>query len=91
MGGYYKRIHTRRLSSLLSLSDEETETYLSEMVSSKQLFAKIDRASGIVVFERTQSPNELLNAWASDVSSLLVLVEKTCHIINKENMLHANA
>jgi 26S proteasome regulatory subunit N5 len=31
---------------------------------------------------------ETLSDWGSDISELLHLVEKTCHLINKENMLH---
>lgn len=85
---YYKRITSARLSSLLLLDEEKAEEFLSEMVSSKQLFAKIDRPAGIIVFEEKKSSNDVLNDWGGDVRSLLSLVEKTCHIINKENMIH---
>lgn len=52
---YYTNIRFQRLADLLQLSGEDTETYISEMVSEKKLFAKIDRPQGIVSF-RTISP-----------------------------------
>lgn len=36
----------------------------------------------------SQVAEETLSDWGSDISELLHLVEKTCHLINKENMLH---
>ena len=57
------------------------------MVSSKQLFAKIDRPTGIITFQATLDPSALVNAWSDDIVNLLNLVEKTCHAINKENMV----
>jgi len=50
--------------------------------------AKIDRPAGLVTFAPKVSPEETLSAWSSDLGSLLSLVERTCHLINKENMLH---
>lgn len=86
---YYKRIHTARLASLLALDSDKTEEYLSEMVSSGQLYAKIDRPAGIVTFARKETPNSVINSWSHDIGELLSLVETTCHLINKENMIHA--
>jgi len=85
---YYSRIKTARFAQLLQLDEDKTEEFLSEMVSSKQLFAKIDRPAGIIVFDQKKSSNDVLNEWGGDVRSLLSLVEKTCHIINKENMIY---
>lgn len=85
---YYTRIRFDRLSSLLSLEQKDTETALSEMVSEKFIYAKIDRPAGIVSFTRKKPAEEVLAEWSSDVSTLLGLVEKTCHLINKENMVY---
>mmetsp|Transcript_29938 Transcript_29938/g.41724 ORF Transcript_29938/g.41724 Transcript_29938/m.41724 type:complete len:447 (-) Transcript_29938:103-1443(-) len=84
---YYSRIKSERLAFLLGLSEEKTEAYLSEMVQSKQLHAKIDRPAQIVTFARKKTANEVVDEWSSDVSKLLGLVEKTCHLINKEMMV----
>jgi len=89
MGLYYSRITFKRLAQLLHLDPDKTESYLSEMVSSKQLYAKIDRPAGIVSFAKTPTSGEQLNTWSSDISELLSLVERTCHLINKENMVHS--
>eukprot|EP00463_Aulacantha_scolymantha_P001086 TRINITY_DN1755_c0_g1_i1.p1 TRINITY_DN1755_c0_g1~~TRINITY_DN1755_c0_g1_i1.p1 ORF type:complete len:156 (-),score=18.20 TRINITY_DN1755_c0_g1_i1:272-739(-) len=60
---YYTRITSERLAQLLRLDEEKTEKFLSEMVSSKQLFAKIDRPAGIIVFDKKKSSNDILNEW----------------------------
>jgi 26S proteasome regulatory subunit N5 len=88
VGGYYGKITSTRLGQLLKLEPSKTEVLLSEMVSSKQLVAKIDRPQGIITFTKPQPATEILNSYANDLSSLLSVVEKTCHMINKENMIH---
>lgn len=55
---------------------------------SKSVYARINRLSGIVVFRKTQTPSDVLNQWGSDVESLLKIVENTCHLIQRENMVH---
>jgi len=88
ISGYYSRISMARLSGLLQLGADKTEATVSDMVQAKQWFAKIDRPSGIVEFAQKKSANEVVDDWASDVSNLLNLVEKTCHLIHKETMMH---
>jgi len=85
---YYKRITTKKLSTLLSLTDRETELHLGRMVVSGSVYAKIDRPHGIVVFRKAQTPSSLLNNWGNDIDSLLKIVENTCHLIERENMIH---
>jgi 26S proteasome regulatory subunit N5 len=67
-------------------ASQKTELALSELVSSKQLSAKIDRPTGIVSFVRPETSASLLNDWAGDISNLLGLVESTTHLIQKEMM-----
>ena len=55
---------------------------------SKALIAKIDRPSGIVCFQIAKDSNEILNSWAVNLEKLLDLVEKSCHQIHKETMVH---
>jgi len=85
---YYKRITTKRLSALLSLNDKDTEKHLGRMVVSGSVYAKIDRPHGIVSFRKVQTPSALLNCWGNDIDSLLKIVENTCHLIERENMVH---
>ena len=88
VGAYYNRISLERLAQLLELEVAAMETQLCDMVSKKQLYARIDRPTGIVTFQAPKSPNELLNDWAGDIGALLTMLEGTCHLIHKENMIH---
>ncbi|CAL5417780.1 unnamed protein product [Camellia sinensis] len=69
----------------------EVEKHLSEMVVSKALVAKIDRPMGIVCFQAAKDSNDILNSWAMNLEKLLDLVEKSCHQIHKETMVHKAA
>ena len=76
------------MAELLDLKESEAEEFLSNLVSKKTVFAKVDRLDGIVQFAATQDPNEILNEWSNNLSSLMTLVNKTTHLINKEEMIH---
>jgi hypothetical protein len=68
---------------------QEAEKHLSDMVvNSKSLIAKIDRLMGVVSFRTAQDSNGILNSWATNLEKLLDLVEKSCHQIHKETMIH---
>ncbi|KAF9912767.1 26S proteasome non-ATPase regulatory subunit 12 [Lobosporangium transversale] len=86
---YYTRITTKRLTQLLDLPDKDCEEFLSKLVVSKTIYAKIDRPAGIVSFAKTKHPNEVLNEWSQNINSLLGLIEKTCHLITKEEIIHS--
>jgi 26S proteasome regulatory subunit N5 len=83
---YYKRIHMTRLAQLLGLTPERLEREVSSMVSDGSLYAKIDRPKDIVRFASPKTPEAVLSDWGSDIDNLLHLVERTTHLINKENM-----
>eukprot|EP00274_Cyanoptyche_gloeocystis_P001074 CAMPEP_0196663716 /NCGR_PEP_ID=MMETSP1086-20130531/53939_1 /TAXON_ID=77921 /ORGANISM="Cyanoptyche gloeocystis , Strain SAG4.97" /LENGTH=441 /DNA_ID=CAMNT_0041999635 /DNA_START=49 /DNA_END=1374 /DNA_ORIENTATION=+ len=85
---YYSRISSARLSQLLDLSPEETEKSLSDMVTTKALYARTDRPKGEVSFEQPKQPSEVLNEWAGGISKVLDLVETVCHLIHKESVTH---
>ncbi len=76
MAEYYQRVKSARLAQLLDLSEAETEKYISEMVSSGSVWAKIDRPKGIVTFRKRQEPNDQLNDWSHNINELLGLLEK---------------
>jgi len=88
---YYARVTLKRLADLLCLTLQEAEKHLSDMVNSKSLVAKIDRPMGVVSFRTTQNSNGTLNSWATSLEKLLDLVEKSCHEIHKETMIHKTA
>ncbi|CAH1793593.1 unnamed protein product [Owenia fusiformis] len=88
MAKYYTRVTTKRMSELLDLSEAETEEFLSTLVVNKTVVAKIDRLSGIVNFAQSKDPNEHLNEWSYNTNALMNLVNKTTHLITKEEMIH---
>ncbi|KAL1536664.1 26S proteasome non-ATPase regulatory subunit 12 A, variant 3 [Salvia divinorum] len=88
---YYSRITLKRLADLLCLTVQETEKHLSDMVVSKALVAKIDRPLGLICFQAAKDSNDILNLWSSNLEKLLDLVEKSCHQIHKETMVHKAA
>ncbi|XP_010246273.1 PREDICTED: 26S proteasome non-ATPase regulatory subunit 12 homolog A [Nelumbo nucifera] len=88
---YYSRIMLKRLAELLCLTIQEAEKHLSDMVVSKSLVAKIDRPMGTVCFQTAKDSNDILNSWAMNLEKLLDLVEKSCHQIHKETMVHKAA
>ncbi|XP_013794240.1 26S proteasome non-ATPase regulatory subunit 12-like [Limulus polyphemus] len=88
MAKYYMRVTLKRMSELLELSPEETEEVLSNLVVNKTVWAKADRLAGIINFSQQKDPNEVLNDWSRNLNSLMQLVNKTTHLINKEEMIH---
>src|SRR3569833_16551 len=84
---YYTRIKMGRLTQLLDLTEDETEKYFCELVSSKTIYAKIDRPAHIVSFAMPRDADDILNDWSSDMKSLLGLLERIDHLITKEEMM----
>lgn len=85
---YYTRIRLERMAELLDLPEDETEEFLSNLVVNKTVQAKTDRLARIINFAKHKDPNDLLNEWGHNVSTLMQLVSKTTHLINKEEMVH---
>lgn len=79
---YYTRITLTRLTSLLDLTQAQTEETLSRLVVSGTVWARVDRPSGIVTFSKRRSAEEVLNDWSSDMNKLLGFVEKTWMTMN---------
>lgn len=88
LSAYYKKIRLTRAADLLSLDVSELENNISTLVSEGALYARIDRPANQVSFAPTKIAEETLSDWAADISELLRLVERTTHLINKEQMLH---
>ena len=84
---YYTRITFPRLTTLLDLSEEETEKYISDLVCKKTVYARIDRPARIVNFETKRGPDEVLDEWSGSMKSLLGLLERVSHLMQKEEMM----
>ncbi|CAF4451318.1 unnamed protein product [Rotaria sp. Silwood2] len=89
MAKYYTRVRTQKIAELLDLTKEEAEHFLSNLVSNKIVNAKIDRLQDIVTFQEKKSPQEILNEWSTNLDSLMTIINKICHLINKEETVHA--
>ena len=85
---YYNRITLKRLTQLLDLSTKDAEEFLTKLVSSKTIYAKIDRLDGVAVFTPVKHAEDVMNDWSRSVHDLLELVNKTTHLIAKEEMVH---
>ena len=84
---YYTRIQMGRLTQLLDLDEDETESYISQLVTARTVYAKIDRPARVVSFAKTRDADEVLNEWSSSVKGLLGLLERIDHLITKEEMM----
>ncbi|KAJ3126450.1 26S proteasome non-ATPase regulatory subunit 12 [Nowakowskiella sp. JEL0407] len=74
---YYTKITLKRLTQLLDLPMKETEEFLSNLVISKTIYARIDRPAGIVSFVARKESKEVMNEWAQNINQLLELIVKT--------------
>lgn len=84
---YYTRIEIGRLTQLLDLDEDETEKYISQLVTAKTVYAKIDRPARIVSFAKPRDADDVLNEWSGSMKSLLGLLERIDHLITKEEMM----
>lgn len=84
---YYTRIRMDRLKALLDLDEDETESYLSQLVTQGTVYAKIDRPARIISFAKPRDSNDVLNEWSGNMKSLLGLLERIDHLITKEEMM----
>lgn len=90
IANYYTRLNLKRLEELLNLAGNRCEEYLSKLANAGTIQVKIDRPLGIVYFTQNKNPSDILNAWSHNITNLMNLVNKTCHLISKEEMLHEN-
>lgn len=88
IAAHYTRITTSRFAELLELDDDQAEQHLSRLVIGKQTYARIDRPKRIIAFRKPAEPSDELTAWSSDISQLLGLMQKTSHLIQRENMVY---
>ncbi|PNW73457.1 hypothetical protein CHLRE_14g632775v5 [Chlamydomonas reinhardtii] len=85
---YYSRLRTARLAAILSLTPEQMEKHVSDLVVAKAITAKIDRPAGVITFAAPPSAEQQLNGWAGNIAKLLDKVDKATQLIEKEAMVH---
>jgi 26S proteasome regulatory subunit N5 len=93
---YYKRAYLSHISEFLDINIDETEKFLCNLIIKKSISAKIDRLTGIVVFNHSpffvanekptdcEQERNTLEVWLQQISTLMKLIDKTSHLINKE-------
>lgn len=86
---YYERVQLARAAQLMAVDVETTESEICEMINNKLIVAKINRIEGIISFKPKKNENEVLNEWVFDLGKVLDLVDKTCHLINRENDVYS--
>lgn len=86
---YYSKIKISTLSKLIGVPDERAETEICDMVCNKRIQAKINRLAREVTFKKKNRNVEgMLGDWNSDVKTMLDKIEETCHLINREKIVH---
>uniref|UniRef100_A0A2P2HZ26 26S proteasome non-ATPase regulatory subunit 12-like n=1 Tax=Hirondellea gigas TaxID=1518452 RepID=A0A2P2HZ26_9CRUS len=88
MAKYYTRIQLVRMAELLDLAPKECEEFLCQLVVSGTIIARTDRLAGVVSFGTPLEHSKRLNDWADSLHTLMALVNRTTHLINKEQMVH---
>ena len=86
---YYCRINIKTLSKLIGVPEDRAEQELCDMVVNKRIAAKINRLEWRVTFKKANKSTEgVLENWNGDIRNLLDKVEQTCHLINREKIIH---
>lgn len=86
---YYSKIKITTLSRLIGVTEDRAEQEIGDMVVNKRINAKINRLAWEVTFkQKNQTANAHLDDWNSDIKTLLDKVEQTCHLINREKIVH---
>jgi len=80
---FYNRVTLNRLTQLFSVTTKEVEVQLCELITSKQISAKIDRPAGIVYMVEKKKEDEVLDEWVHDVSKALDLIDITAGLIQR--------
>jgi 26S proteasome regulatory subunit N5 len=76
------------MAELLLLDELKTEEFLAKLVNNETLKVKIDRPAGIIYFTQKKTQSEVLNDWASGLNELMACVNRTTHLIQKEECLN---
>lgn len=85
---YYTRIRCSRLNTLLDLTEQEAESFISNLVTQGTIYAKINRPQRIISFAKPKDSNDVLNEWSSSITDLLNHIETIEHLITKEEMMN---
>lgn len=86
---YYSCITLNRLAQLLEWPVNKTESFLCQLIVDGTVQnAKIDRSNGQVTFSPAKTSTEVMNEWAYNVHQIMGKMNKACHLMAKEEMVH---
>lgn len=83
---FYNQVFLKRISELLKIDVEEVEQEICDMVMNKFIYAKINRIKGTVSFRPKQTFERKSDSLNNDLTKMLETLERTCHLIHKENL-----
>jgi len=81
---FFSKVYLNRISEMTSVSIEEIESELADMVVNNYIYAKINRIENIVNFQKKMEHHDVLDELNYDLRKMLEGLEQTCHLINKE-------
>ena len=81
---FFSKVYLKRISEMTSVSIEEIESELADMVVNNYIYAKINRIENIVNFQKKIEHHDVLDELNYDLRKMLEGLEQTCHLINKE-------
>ncbi|KAK8793484.1 hypothetical protein WA158_004843, partial [Blastocystis sp. Blastoise] len=73
----FTRGRLSRFAELLSLTEEETQSYITELVEDNIINLKINQLTGIIEFMTDKTNDVLLNEWSSNTKEIMSLIGKT--------------
>lgn len=76
------------MAELLDLDEVKTEEVLAKLVNNGTLKVKIDRPAGVIYFTQKKTQSEILNDWSNGLNDLMACVNKSTHLIQKEECLN---
>ena len=74
----FSNISLKKLTKILDAPLDEIEALLSSLVYRKELICRVNRILGVVTFDHIHTQTE---------SSNLILAQKVCHLISKEELM----
>ncbi len=83
IASFYHDIKLSRFAQLVGCTSDELEMLISRADTS-DLYIKIDRPAGTVVFVPPESTDEVLNRWAEDMASSVSKLEAVSHLVQIE-------
>eukprot|EP00755_Sulcionema_specki_P009220 Sspe_Gene.43117::Locus_20973_Transcript_1_1_Confidence_1.000_Length_1637::g.43117::m.43117/K03035/PSMD12, RPN5; 26S proteasome regulatory subunit N5 len=85
---HYKRVRLARLSQLVDLDVDETERFVCKLVVDKDIWARVDRLDGTVVFAKKKDASQVMADWKKGIDHVLAQITSVCHLSQKEQLVH---